>query len=176
MLERLRLKARCIPLCRGPCSCVAGNDSLALVDNDANALKFLTHTPNPTASSACFLLTTCSTSASSMSDENNALSLIMKAQRDAKQCSSKHSFHKKTNDGHEKHNSSLHECHEVDGQGGCIPSREATDMKNTLTTTSKLIFALDDHIGNMKKTYGFSLPEAFQGWMGKQTKQCKLVF
>ena len=43
-------------------------------------------------------------------------------------------------------------------------------MINLLASTSKLLFTMDGHYGNIKKTFGFSLPNAFKGWIGDTNK------
>jgi hypothetical protein len=136
MIERIRSKARCIPMYRGLCAYIAATDGLSLVDNDSNILDLLMYAPNTASLSIIYVLTACSTSVPTLKDSNNALSILMKTQMDNKQCSSKYTFYKKTTDGYEKYNKLLYESFEMDGHSGCLTSRESKDMINVLTTTS----------------------------------------
>ena len=174
LLERIRSKARCVPMYRGLCTYVAANDGLSLVENDSNILEILTISPNCSSLSIIYVLTSFSTSIPNLKDDNNAFSILMKTQQDNKQCSSKYPFYKKTKDGYEKYNKLLYESFEMDGQAGCLTSRESRDMINLLVSTSKLLFTMDGHYGNMKKTFGFSLPDTFKDWIGDTDKSLKV--
>ena len=58
----------------------------------------------------------------------------------------------------------------MDGQAGCLTSQESRDIINLLISISKLLFTIDRHYGNMKKTFGFCLPNAFKGWISDTDK------
>ena len=91
----------------------------------------------------------------------------MKTQRDTNKSTSLYLFYKKVNPGVDKYYSALYKSYEINGVGGCVTSCKVTDMKNILFTTSKIFFKLDGYLRNMKRSYGFNLPIAFEGLIGE---------
>ena len=59
MLERVRNKARFMPTCRGPCTCLVDNDGPTIVENNANAIQHVMRCADATKPSVFFVLTTC---------------------------------------------------------------------------------------------------------------------
>ena len=101
MLERVRNKSRCMPMHRGLCTCLVDNDGTTIVENNMNTLQCVMCCAETTKPSVHFVLTTCQSSVNGIPDDGNALSMLMKAQRDANNSTSLRSFHKKVNAGTE---------------------------------------------------------------------------
>ena len=72
-------------------------------------------------------------------------------------------FYKKVNQGYNKIYRYIYQSYKVDSVSSYTTSREATDMKNVIYTTSKLLFYIEGHIRKMKRMYGFKLPKTFEG-------------
>ena len=102
LLKRLQSEARCIPSCKGACTCVVARNRPSLTPNDMNVVQGLTMSNYTGTPSMCCILTTCETSTPYVEDKFNAHSILMNNERKRSSSSSKHGFKKKCRDGYSK--------------------------------------------------------------------------
>ena len=103
MSDNLRMKSRTKHVYDGSCAYIVGNDGPSIIDNYVNALESLIMLSSLNTPRTYFVLTACSASVPSMNDNENSVSIMMKAQSKINKRSTLHSFHKKDNLGHDKH-------------------------------------------------------------------------
>ena len=88
--------------------------------------------------------------------------------------SEKYSFFKKVNLGYNKIYQALCDSYETDRISGCTTSHEASTMKYILYTASKLLYNMNRHLRNMKRTYGFQLPTVLEGLLSKTERAAQV--
>ena len=77
----MRNKAKCMPMCRSLCACLVDKEGPTIVENNANVIEHVMCCANATKPSAHFALTTCPSSVDNIPGNNNAMFMLMKAQR-----------------------------------------------------------------------------------------------
>ena len=97
------------------CKFVVGNDGSSIIDDNVStseclAMLSLLSTPN-----TCFVSTVCSAPVLSINDDENAVYIMMTAQRKSNKISTLHSFHKKVNPWHDKCYENFMESFDIDG-------------------------------------------------------------